>query len=131
MGKIIVQNCACEKRFKNNATRLAAVSATVTTQIRAYFQKLYNTKINYPTTVKVLSGNKTHTVFNYIVKVPKADHGKAKVVMKQACKDEEVSFQILFPLSIPSICALTDKGSQSIRISCESLRPVFSFIPFR
>jgi len=92
VGKIVVENCACEKRFKNNATRLAAVSATVTKQIRAYFQKLYNTKINYQTTVKVLTGNKTHTIFNYIVKVPKVDHGKARAAMKQACKDEEVRF---------------------------------------
>ncbi len=46
---------------------------------------------HYATTVKVLTGNKTHTIFTYTVKVPKADHGKAKVVMKQACKDEEVS----------------------------------------
>jgi hypothetical protein len=114
VGKIIVQNCACEKRFKNNATRLAAVSATVTTQIRAYFQKLYNTKINYPTTVKVLSGNKTHTVFNYIVKVPKADHGKAKIVMKQACKDEEVSFKILLSFRISRIIELKDQENKKV-----------------
>lgn len=91
VGKIVVKNCDCEKRFANNATRLAAVSAAVAQQLRAYFQKLYNTKINYDTTVKVLTGNKTHTVFNYIVKAPKSDHARAKVAMKQACKDDEVS----------------------------------------
>ena len=96
VGKIVVQDCPCEKRFSNNATRLAAVSASVTKQLQTYFQKLYNTKINYATTVKVLSGNKTHTVFNYIVKVPKDDHGKVKVAMKHTCKDEEVSFEIFF-----------------------------------
>ncbi len=116
MGKIIVQNCACERRFKNNATRLAAVSATVATQLRAYFQKLYNTKINYPTTVKVLAGNKTHTVFNYIVKVPKADHGKAKVAMKHACKDEEVSFKILFFFRTSSITELRNKEDEGLEI---------------
>jgi hypothetical protein len=92
VGKIIVQNCPCEKRFKNNRTRLDALSATVTAQIRAYFQKLYKTTVNFPCTVKVLSGNKTHTTFTYTVKVPKSDHAKAKTVMQYACKDEEVSY---------------------------------------
>ena len=96
VGKIVVQDCPCEKRFSNNATRLAAVSATVTKQLQTYFQKLYNTKINYPTTVKVSTGNKTHTVFTYSVKVPKDDHGKVKVAMKHTCKDEEVSLQVPF-----------------------------------
>ena len=90
VGKIVVSNCACQKRFSNNATRLAAVARTVTTQLQLYFQKLYNTKVNYPTTVKVVAGNRSHTVFNYIVKVPKANHGQAQIAMKQACKDEEV-----------------------------------------
>jgi hypothetical protein len=90
-GKIIVQDCPCEKRFKNNATRLAAVSATVDTQLRAYFQKLYNTKINYECIVKVLDGNKTHTVFSYTVKVPESDHSRVKTALKQTCKDDEVS----------------------------------------
>jgi hypothetical protein len=94
VGKIVVQDCPCEKRFNNNATRLAVVSATVTKQLQAYFQKLYNTKINYPTTVKVVNGNKTHTLFSYTVKVPKDDHGKVKVAMKHTCKDEEVSEKI-------------------------------------
>jgi hypothetical protein len=90
-GKIIVQDCPCEKRFKNNATRLTAVSGTVATQLRAYFQKLYNTKINYECIVKVLDGNKTHTVFSYTVKVPKSDHSRVKTALKQTCKDDEVS----------------------------------------
>lgn len=90
VGRIVVSNCACQKRFSNNASRLAAVARTVTTQLQLYFQKLYNTKVNYPTTVRVVAGNRSHTVFNYIVKVPKANHGQAKAAMKQACKDEEV-----------------------------------------
>ena len=40
--------------------------------------KQYQTNINYPTTVKVVSGNKTHTVFNYIVKVPKSRSWQSK-----------------------------------------------------
>ena len=90
IGKIAVQNCNCERRFSNNGTRLAAISTTVTTQLQRYFQKLYNTKVNYPITVKVLTGNKTHTIFAYTVKVPKANHEQAREVMKQTCKDEEV-----------------------------------------
>ena len=90
-GNIVVQDCPCEKRYKNNATRLAAVSATVATQLRAYFQKLYNTTINYQCIVKVLSGNKTHTLFTYTVKVPKSDHSRVRTALKQTCKDQEVS----------------------------------------
>ena len=90
-GKIVVQDCSCEKRFKNNATRLAAVSAVVTKQLQAYFQKLYNTKINYGCKLQVLAGNATHTVFSYTIKVPKSDHGRVKAVVKQAWKDQEVS----------------------------------------
>jgi len=92
VGKIVVQSCPCEKRFSHNATRLAALSQTVTTQLRAYFQKLYQTTVNFPCVVKVLSGNKTHTTFTYTVKVPKSDHSKAKTAMQQTCKDEEVSY---------------------------------------
>jgi hypothetical protein len=90
-GNIIVQDCACEKRFKNNATRLAAVSSTVCKQLQSYFQTLYNTKVNYQCTLKVTAGNKTHTVFTYFIKVPKSDHSRAKTALKQTCKDEEVS----------------------------------------
>ena len=91
VGRIVVQDCPCERRFANNATRLAAVAATVTKQLRAYFQKLYNTKINYDCNVRVLTGNKTHTVFTYAVKVPKSDHDRARAALKQTCKDAEVS----------------------------------------
>ena len=108
VGKIVVQNCACERRFANNATRLAAITATVTTQLRAHFQKLYNSKVNYPTTVKVLTGNKTHTVFSYTVKVVKADHGKAKEAMKQTCKDEEVSVIVNLLFNTSFECATSD-----------------------
>ena len=90
-GKIVVQDCPCENRFKNNATRLAYVSSTVASQLRTYFQKLYNTTINYQCIVKVLSGNKTHTTFTYTVKVPKSDHSRARVALKQTCKDDIVS----------------------------------------
>jgi hypothetical protein len=90
-GKIIVQDCPCEKRFKNNATRLAAVSATVATQLRAYFQKLYNTKINYECKLSVVAGNKTYTVFSYTVKVPQSDHSRVKTALQQTCKDDQVS----------------------------------------
>ncbi len=95
-GKIVVQDCPCEKRFANNATRLAAISATVATQLRSYFQQLYNTKINYQCNVKVFSGNKTHTVLSYTVKVPKSDHARVKTALKQTCKDEQVSHLRMF-----------------------------------
>jgi hypothetical protein len=91
-GRIVVENCACERRFANNATRLAAVSATVAKQLRAYFQKLYNTAINYQVNVKVLSGNRTHTVFAYTVQVPKSEQSKVKNALKQTCKDEQVCY---------------------------------------
>lgn len=90
-GKIMVQDCPCEKRFANNATRLAAVAATVERQLRAYFQQLYKTNINYPVKVTVERGNQTHTVFTYVVQVPKSDHQKAKEALKKTCKDDEVS----------------------------------------
>jgi hypothetical protein len=89
-GKIIVQDCPCEKRF-SNATRLLYVSNTVTTQLRSYFQKLYKTDINYQVTVKVTGGNKTHTFLSYTVKVPQADHSRAKTALQQTCKDDTVS----------------------------------------
>ena len=94
-GKIVVQNCPCEKRFKNNETRLAALSATLSKQLKAYFQQLYKTNVNYRCIVNVLSGNATHTVFAYTVIIPKADHTRARAAMKLLCKDDEVS-QILF-----------------------------------
>lgn len=89
-GTIIVQDCPCEKRFANNATRLAAVAAKVAEQLQAYFQLLYKTNVNFPVQVTVKSGNQTHTIFNYLVKVPKADHGKAREALKKTCKDEQV-----------------------------------------
>ena len=91
-GKIVVQDCPCEKRFANNATRLAHISSTVGTQLQTYFQQLYKTKINYKVDVKVLTGNKTHTVFTYSVKVPKPEQSKAKTALKQTCKDDAVSY---------------------------------------
>ena len=90
-GRIVITDCPCEKRFKNNATRLAAISATVSRQLQLYFQQLYNTKINYNVKMQVLSGNQTHTVFSYVVNVPKSEQEKAKEALKKTCKDEEVS----------------------------------------
>ena len=92
-GKIIVEDCPCEKRF-SNASRLAVLSSAVATQLRAYFQQLYHTKVNYQVDVKVLTGDKTHTVFTYTVKVPQADHTKAKAALKETCKDEQVNYYI-------------------------------------
>jgi hypothetical protein len=34
-------------------------------------------------------------VFTYTVKVPKADHERAKTALRQTCKDDEVSQQII------------------------------------
>ena len=90
-GKIVVEDCPCESRYKNNATRLAAVSSTVATQLRTYFQKLYNTKINYQVDLTVIDGNKTYTVFSYTVKAPQTDHSKLKNALIQTCKDDQVS----------------------------------------
>jgi hypothetical protein len=98
VGKIVVQDCPCERRFANNATRLANVAATVTKQLRAYFQKLYSTNINYDCNVRVEAGNKTHTVFAYAVKVPKSDHDRARAALKKTCKDAEVSQSDSFPI---------------------------------
>ena len=93
-GKIVVQDCPCEKRFANNATRLAAVSTAVCTQLRTHFQQLYGTKINYPCSLKVLSGDKTHTVFAYTVEVPQPQRSQAKAALKKTCKDDEVSYRL-------------------------------------
>ncbi|CAF4345797.1 unnamed protein product, partial [Rotaria sp. Silwood2] len=89
-GKIVVQSCPCEKRFKNDRMRLAALSAALAKQLRVYYQQLYNTNINYRCSVNVLSGNKTHTVFAYTVNIPKAEHRRARTALKLLCKDEEV-----------------------------------------
>jgi hypothetical protein len=89
-GKIVVKNCPCQKRFGKNATRLDALARTIAKQLQTYFQQLYNTKANYKVKVTVQSGNKTHTIFSYTVQVPKAEHGRARAVMKKTCKDEEV-----------------------------------------
>jgi hypothetical protein len=89
-GRLVVQDCPCQKRFGRNATRLGALAASVAKQLRTYFQKVYSTQINYNVQVRVLSGNRTHTVFQYIVKVPKAEHGRARDAMKQTCRDNSV-----------------------------------------
>ena len=94
-GKIVVQNCDCANRFRNNATRVAAVAQTVADRLRVYFQKLYGTTFNYQVSLKVLTGNKTHTVFSYTVKVPAAEQSKVKDAMKKACKDDKVRIEWL------------------------------------
>ena len=94
-GRIAAESCACENRFKNNATRLAAVAQTVTDRLRAYFQKLHNTTFNYQVTLKVLTGNKSHTVFSYTVKVPAAEQSKVKDAMRKTCKDNKVSQHVM------------------------------------
>ncbi|CAF0798692.1 unnamed protein product [Adineta steineri] len=93
-GKIIVQDCPCEKRFSNNATRLAAITSTVCTQLKTYFQEMNHDKTNYACSLQVLTGNSTHTVFQYTVKVPQADHAKAKIALKKTCQDDRVKAAI-------------------------------------
>lgn len=85
-----MKDCPCEKRYKNNATRLAAISTTVTNQLKTYFQQLYKTNINYPVKVSVEGGNKTYTLFSYTVKVPQTEQSKAKKALIQTCKDDKV-----------------------------------------
>ena len=89
-GKIVVKDCPCQKRFKNNATRLRKLSDAVCKQISAYFQRVHNTQTNYQCKVRVLSGNQTHTVFSYIINAPKSDHTRARAALKEACKNKEV-----------------------------------------
>lgn len=90
-GKILVKDCPCESRFKNNETRLAALASVLTTQLRFYFQQLYQTQINYDCSVRVLDGNDTYTLFEYTVRIPQVHHAKARNAMKQVCKDDKVS----------------------------------------
>jgi hypothetical protein len=91
IGKIVVKSCPCEKRFKKDASRLKALSVVVTKKLRAYFQNVYRTEINYDVKVQVLSGNKTFTVFSYTVKVPKPEQARTKTALNEVCKDKEVS----------------------------------------
>lgn len=90
IARIVVKGCPCEKRFNNNATRLAIVSAIVCRQFQTHLQKFYYVRINYPVNVQMLSGNATHTIFDYIVEAPKAEHSRVKNALKQTCKDVQV-----------------------------------------
>jgi hypothetical protein len=90
-GRIAIKKCGCERRYKNNATRLGMVSDTIAARLRVHFQKLYKTEIDYPVTVKVLTGNRTHTLFAYTVKVPEDQQAKVKKALKRTCKDAAVS----------------------------------------
>jgi hypothetical protein len=89
-GTIIVQDCACEAHYTNNASRLAAVSAEVTTQLNLYMEQTHGNKVNYQCGVQVVSGNGTDTIFHYTCTVPKSDHDKAKVGMQQCCTNDQV-----------------------------------------
>lgn len=91
IGRIVVQGCPCEKRFKNNQTRFALVSDIVCRQFQTHLQKLYFIRINYPVKFRLLSGNTTHTLFDCIVEAPKSDHLRVKFALKQTCKDDQVS----------------------------------------
>ncbi len=91
----MVQDCTCEKKFTNDAWRLAAVEASVTTQLQAYYQQLYNTKINYVIGLKVVGENSTYTWFNFTVKVPIADHDKVRPCIQKAWNDDQASFGLM------------------------------------
>jgi hypothetical protein len=89
-GIIIVEDCPCEARYSNNASRIAAVSAEVTTQLNSYMKQTHGSQSNYRCTVQLVSGNGTKTVFHYACTVPKADHDKAKVGMQQCCTNDQI-----------------------------------------
>lgn len=114
-GTIIVQDCPCEKRFANNATRLATIATAVQQQLRLYFQQLYKNNIDYPVSVSVRSGNQTHTIFNYVVKVPKSEHNRAREALKKTCKDEHVSVDLLIAsmtrMTKPRLSTFPDQGN--------------------
>jgi hypothetical protein len=91
-GIIIVEDCPCEARYSSNATRIAAVSAEVTTQLNLYMKQTHGSQVNYQCNVQEVSGNGTHTEFHYTCAVPKADHDNAKLGMQQCCTNDQVVF---------------------------------------
>jgi hypothetical protein len=91
-GIIIVEDCPCEARYSSNATRIAAVSAEVTTQLNLYMKQTHGSQVNYQCNVQEVSGNDTHTAFHYTCAVPKADHDNAILGMQQCCTNDQVIF---------------------------------------
>ncbi len=94
-GVIIVEDCPCEARYTNNASRIAAVSSEVTTQLNLYMKQTHGNTVNYQCSVTVVSGNATDTVFHYTCSVPKADHAKALLGMLQVCTNDQVIFSFI------------------------------------
>ena len=91
-GTIIVEDCPCEARFANNASRIAAVSAEVTTELNLYMKQTHGSQSNYQCSVQVVNGNGTDTAFHYTCIVPKADHDNVKAGMQQCCTNSQVIF---------------------------------------
>lgn len=89
-GTIIVEDCPCESRYANNASRMAAVSAEVTTQLNAYMDDTHGDTVNYQCKVQAVSGDGTETTFHYVCSVPKASHDKAILGMQQCCTNDQV-----------------------------------------
>jgi len=98
-GIIIVEDCPCEARFTNNASRIAAVSAEVTTQLDLYMQQTHGSQAHYQCSVQLVSGNATHTAFHYTCLAPKVDHAQMIVGMQQCCTNDQVIFSSLFLLN--------------------------------
>jgi hypothetical protein len=94
-GTIVVTDCPCEARYNSNASRIAAVSAEVTTQLNQYMTKTHGNKVNYQCTVQDVTGNATNTVFKYTCTVPKADHDNAKLGMQQCCTNDQVNERLI------------------------------------
>jgi hypothetical protein len=93
-GTIIVEDCPCESRFANNASRIAAVSAEVTQQLDSYMQQVHGSQSKYQCSVQLVSGNGTDTAFHYTCTAPQADHDKIKLGMQQCCTNDQVTFSV-------------------------------------
>ena len=89
-GTIIVEDCPCEARFANNASRMAAVSAEVTTQLNAYMDDTHGDTVKYQCTVQAVSGDGTETTFHYVCIVPLSSQAKAILAMQQCCTNDQV-----------------------------------------
>jgi len=94
-GVIIVEDCACEAHFKNNASRLLAVSTEVTTQLNLYMKQTHGNTVNYQCSVALVTENTTNTVFHYTCTVPKADHANALLGLLQVCTNDQVIFSFI------------------------------------
>lgn len=89
-GIIIVTDCSCEARYTNNATRIAAVSSEVTTQLNLYMKQTHGSQSNYQCKVQLVTENATHTAFHYTCTAPLADHANVKLGMQQCCTNDQV-----------------------------------------